>query len=1236
MTGNASADTLKNEATLTGLIGQAEFSGTKSSSNRLYAMKESFGMTKTTLQNTTGTIGEVLRFQISFTNGLAKARQFNNAQVIDVLPQGVTYRNTYPVIPQDKISLVDNFMGSGRQAVIVDLGTVLASDMPSKNFSIYGTINDKATPSSFPGANEENTNHVYLRADNWKTLPTGVTINTVLPDTLNLNGNGASANIIGAKSSFTALLPTDVSGVKYVRAETEGEWSLQPVYVDYDSPYQYKLTIRNNASNELTEATIYDVLPFPGDTYYNLDGEGYPPRNSAFSGLMTGPVITPEGFTVMYRTDGYMPPNPNAGISDSQAWKTEDQITNWNAVRGFKISTNPGRTIAPYSTTDFIVNMKTRSYVLENNLNNTSSNNNFAIRYNNRDFGQSNTVSVNLSLAFPVKKVWDGGPEAKEEVHVQLMRDGVDMEGRTLTLNQSNDWEDSFGNLPVYSPYGKHYEYTVREVNTPLNYKASITGNQSDGFTITNTYLSPQLEISGTKVWDGGPSTDDYQVALQLYRWIGDGDYTNGPDGAADPKDEFDSDGLIPKEAVGNVHYVSEENAWTSSKLNPIYNHEGQEYQYVVREVKTNFTKWDNPEYYDQRINETTDKDGKLIYGEKEYNDDGSVAGWSFEVTNEYKSPLADVLASKVWIGGDYSYPNILIDLYRYKEGQDPSEAELIVDGVSSATTNVSPYHRYKDLPMTDDEDGVPYIYRIEEVDLTQLTEGELAEKNISQADVDAFSNYVSMRNFSQDPLGVNDPNLSIINQYVSPRLLVEGTKTWEGGDSENRPGVSLQLMQNGKKFEPKQTLKGTGVPGSLISVSHEGDESYTTMVHPDGSWYIEFDTPVQDAGFTIVQIEKGKGFSDTVIWQDGSSQSVPTEGRGQSKVPSEAPDVTGLETQANPITITGNEKASWNVPRTDFFEQEYAYKIIEVDVPDNYTDSYPTPNEEKDARGNVTKISQEVVNTFTSETIKVTASKEWKGGPEEKPGFEFQLYRTTGDDQTTKTAVGSPVALLTENSYTWKVPEKDENGKTYTYFVEESTVPVNYTASYKMVNGKEDRLTIVNTFTPDPLSVPVQKVWMGGSPETRPEEVIVGLYIGDELAKDTDGKDLTLTLNADDQWKGKFVNVPVVNKDLNSIEYNVRETLPEDSPFAVSYEGDQTSGFRIINTYTPEIADVTAIKEWQGGPEDKPAIQLHLMRNLLAVGDPVTVHGSIDGNEKTPWAYTWKDLPVQDLTGTD
>ncbi|NLY09409.1 MAG: Cna B-type domain-containing protein [Tissierellia bacterium] len=73
--------------------------------------------------------------------------------------------------------------------------------------------------------------------------------------------------------------------------------------------------------------------------------------------------------------------------------------------------------------------------------------------------------------------------------------------------------------LEVTNAYGKPYEYTVDEVQEPLGYTKSITGNTEEGFLITNTYGSELVDITLAKEWVGGPSPRP-RVEIQLLRNI--------------------------------------------------------------------------------------------------------------------------------------------------------------------------------------------------------------------------------------------------------------------------------------------------------------------------------------------------------------------------------------------------------------------------------------------------------------------------------------------------------------------------------------------------------------------------------------------------------------------------------------------------------------------------------------------------------------------------------------------
>ena len=79
--------------------------------------------------------------------------------------------------------------------------------------------------------------------------------------------------------------------------------------------------------------------------------------------------------------------------------------------------------------------------------------------------------------------------------------------GQTLTLTaagatDANTWVASFTNLPQFEN-GQEIVYSVKEVNVPEGYEASVSGQ-----VVTNSYDPETIVISGTKVWDDNENQD--------------------------------------------------------------------------------------------------------------------------------------------------------------------------------------------------------------------------------------------------------------------------------------------------------------------------------------------------------------------------------------------------------------------------------------------------------------------------------------------------------------------------------------------------------------------------------------------------------------------------------------------------------------------------------------------------------------------------------------------------------
>lgn len=119
-----------------------------------------------------------------------------------------------------------------------------------------------------------------------------------------------------------------------------------------------------------------------------------------------------------------------------------------------------------------------------------------------RGFTVTNTSTAKVSV--PVEKKWVG-PAAKKAT-VRLLADGKDA-GQSIELNESNGWRGSFEGLPKYSESGSEVRYTVAEVPVE-GYSSKVTGDAKDGFTVTNTVKTGELDVSKTVVAREGLAVD--------------------------------------------------------------------------------------------------------------------------------------------------------------------------------------------------------------------------------------------------------------------------------------------------------------------------------------------------------------------------------------------------------------------------------------------------------------------------------------------------------------------------------------------------------------------------------------------------------------------------------------------------------------------------------------------------------------------------------------------------------
>ena len=102
----------------------------------------------------------------------------------------------------------------------------------------------------------------------------------------------------------------------------------------------------------------------------------------------------------------------------------------------------------------------------------------------------------------PVSKVWrdDNNRDGyrPESIQINLLADGVKTD-ESLNLSAENNWAGEFKDLDKFKE-GTEITYTVEE-ESPEHYEVSISGNQNDGFKLTNSHTAELIDIKGSNTW---------------------------------------------------------------------------------------------------------------------------------------------------------------------------------------------------------------------------------------------------------------------------------------------------------------------------------------------------------------------------------------------------------------------------------------------------------------------------------------------------------------------------------------------------------------------------------------------------------------------------------------------------------------------------------------------------------------------------------------------------------------
>jgi len=234
------------------------------------------------------------------------------------------------------------------------------------------------------------------------------------------------------------------------------------------------------------------------------------------------------------------------------------------------------------------------------------------------DFITKGNVGIDImneldTVSLTVEKIWDDLTVAGNNPFAQKLEVVVQLQYRLATsgedawtdapattilkLNSTNNWTDTFEDLPKMNNAGTRYIYSVKEVSVGtepvapgkylLSYDSEVGGNKAavdeQDETVTNT-LVPRHDITVTKVWDDNNNQDGIRptsINIRLIKDMGEGD------------EEIFEEITLTKTSLSD-----DGTPWSHTFKNlPMYRADGSECTYHIQEVRVPGSRYDAPRY---------------------------------------------------------------------------------------------------------------------------------------------------------------------------------------------------------------------------------------------------------------------------------------------------------------------------------------------------------------------------------------------------------------------------------------------------------------------------------------------------------------------------------------------------------------------------------------------------------------------------------------------------------------
>lgn len=868
---------------------------------------------------------------------------------------------------------------------------------------------------------------------------------------------------------------------------------------------------------------------------------------------------------------------------------------------------------------------------------------------------KEDTISVTL------KKVWVGGEGNnatfkfinKKTNEAQIVVLSANNEGLNNTVDKNGHvtWTYEVKGLRKYDDDANLIDYIVEEVTNKaytLKGDNSIEVKAGDTATFTNVRVEKKLTLK--KEWI---SEDKVPVTVNV--------------------------------AAGEINFnilLRKENGWKYDKLLPVYDVEGSPIQYTITE--------------------------KEIQGYKAYNavktltfvsPDGDTADQVVTFTNT-KMIEKPFTVHKTWVGEPTSKVSFGLFDGTNKVGtlelsandvKAPAQTQTVWEG-----TFKGEYPEYKLVGGKAEK----IQYEVKELDASGNSASDEVKlegrtfKVVGTPAQDTSNTY----NFTNTDITKTD--ISVTKTWLGKVPMYQLVRF--GLYKENADGLELVDNENYKLENTNSsvwTVSFKGVPavneqgnkikyvikevyGDIPDVVRSGD----IVTLGNVNYKVSYDDKGNITNTELINLTVNKEWGKNV--PDIAKQSVKFRITDDSRS-----DMNGKSFLLN--EANGWTKSFKNLPLYNAEGNEINYTVVETEI--NGDEVEPGPSAKKYYHSAFEITAEDAENITKSQTITIKNSivnannddpdnrtinvvKGWSEGAERKP-VTVKLYQLDAAKGEIVPVEGGETELREENYWQteFTVPKNDKDGNEIIYYAFETSVgdikidesklnPNMYNEGYQIgeyevsiaeLTSDEEGAEIGNygfyilntahnkeVKPEEKVTINVTKKWLVPTDSEYVKPVNVRLFTkkGEYLIPVSDVNDLTL--DANNNWEGKFTDLDKYNDDDKEIEYYVAEVGIGDQTkeiinfadlfgysigrYNVTIDGNGTNDVVITNDIA--LIDVTAVKNWVGAaPRQTVEFTLYTKQgeNLVPTGKTVKLNGT---DENT--VATFAELPRLDNDG--